>query len=202
MIVAYLRVSTERQHLINQRNEITKFAQARGITIDRWEKEVVSGRCRKEDRNLGRLLKSLKAGDSLIVTELSRLSRTLYDIMSVLNNCLERKITVYSTKDGYAFDDSINSKVLAFAFGLVAEIERNLISLRTREALATRRQEGIRLGRPASYRPKHRLLNEKREHIADLLKQGVPVKTICLRYGFSRSTFYKHWKENKINTPF
>ena len=99
MIVAYLRVSTERQHLINQRNEITKFAQARGMTIDRWEKEVVSGRCRKEDRNLGRLLKSLKSGDSLIVTELSRLSRTLYDIMSVLNNCLERKITVYSTKD-------------------------------------------------------------------------------------------------------
>lgn len=117
MIVAYLRVSTERQHLINQRNEITKFAQARGMTIDRWEKEVVSGRCRKEDRNLGHLLKSLKSGDSLIVTELSRLSRTLYDIMSVLNNCLERKITVYSTKDGYAFDDSINSKVLAFAFG-------------------------------------------------------------------------------------
>ena len=201
MIVAYLRVSTERQHLINQRNEITKFAQARGLTIDRWEKEVVSGRCRKEDRNLGHLLKSLKSGDSLIVTELSRLSRTLYDIMSVLNNCLERKITVYSTKDGYAFDDSINSKVLAFAFGLVAEIERNLISLRTREALATRRQAGIRLGRPANYRPKHQLLNEKRERIADLLKQGVPVKTICLRYGFSRSTFYKHWKENKINPP-
>lgn len=202
MIVAYLRVSTERQHLINQRNEITKFAQARGMTIDRWEKEIISGRCRKEDRNLGHLLKSLKSGDSLIVTELSRLSRTLYDIMSVLNNCLERKITVYSTKDGYAFDDSINSKVLAFAFGLVAEIERNLISLRTREALATRRQAGIRLGRPANYRPKHRLLNEKRECIANLRNQGVSVKTICLRYGFSRSTFYKHWKESKINTPF
>lgn len=200
MIVAYLRVSTERQHLINQRNEIVKFAQARGLTIDRWEKEIVSGCCRKEKRNLGHLLKSLKTGDSLIVTELSRLSRTLYDIMSVLNSCLERKITVYSTKDGYAFDNSINSKVLAFAFGLVAEIERNLISLRTREALATRRQGGVRLGRPVDYRPKHRLLSEERERIGNMLEQGVSVKAVCLQYGFSRSTFYKYWKENRFYT--
>ena len=189
MIVAYLRVSTERQHLINQRNEITKFAQARGMTIDRWEKEVVSGRCRKEDRNLGHLLKSLKSGDSLIVTELSRLSRTLYDIMSVLNNCLERKITVYSTKDGYAFDNSINSKVLAFAFALVAEIEHNLISMRTKEALAHRKSEGVRLGRPPG-KGKQNVLLDNREEISHLLEEGMSVSAVCRIYHVSRETFY------------
>ena len=85
----------------------------------------------------------LRPGDTLVVTELSRLSRTLTEIMSIMGLCLRRQIVLYSTKDGYAFDDSINSKVLCFAFGLAAEIERNLISMRTKEALALRKAEGV-----------------------------------------------------------
>lgn len=192
MNIAYLRVSTERQQVANQREEIIRYARMRGFRIDHWVMETVSGGCRKENRRLGNLLEELREGDVLIVTELSRLSRSLYEIMNILNHCLKSGITLYSTKDGYAFDHSLNSKVLAFAFGLVAEIERNLISLRTREALAVRQRAGARLGRPADYSPKFKLLCEAKNCIEQMLRDGVPVTDICRKYGVSRSTFYKY----------
>lgn len=154
-----------------------------------WVTEVVSGKKKEHDRKLGRLLKSLKKGDILIVTELSRLSRTLLDIMSILHRCLEMNITVYSTKDGYAFDNSINSKVLAFAFALVAEIEHNLISMRTKEALAHRKSEGVRLGRPPG-KGKQNVLLDNREEISHLLEEGMSVSAVCRIYHVSRETFY------------
>ena len=94
MTIAYLRVSTGKQHLENQKEEIEKFAARKNLTVNRWVTEVVSGKKKEHDRKLGRLLKSLKRGDVLIVTELSRLSRTLLDIMSILHRCLEMNITV------------------------------------------------------------------------------------------------------------
>ena len=136
MVVAYLRVSTGKQNLANQQDEIRRFAAAGGIVVDRWVTEVVSGRKNEKERKLGPLLGKMRSGDTLIVTELSRLSRTLTDIMAIMGRCLEHRIVLYSIKEGYAFDDSINSKVLCFAFGLAAEIERNLISMRTKEALS------------------------------------------------------------------
>ena len=159
------------------------------MTVNRWVTEVVSGKKKEHDRKLGRLLKSLKKGDVLIVTELSRLSRTLLDIMSILHRCLEMNITVYSTKDGYAFDNSINSKVLAFAFALVAEIEHNLISMRTKEALAHRKSEGVRLGRPPG-KGKQNVLLDNREEISHLLEEGMSVSAVCRIYHVSRETFY------------
>lgn len=117
MVVAYLRVSTGKQNLANQQDEIRRFAAARGIVVDRWVTEVVSGRKNEKERKLGPLLGKMRSGDTLIVTELSRLSRTLTDIMAIMGRCLERRIVLYSIKEGYAFDDSINSKVLCFAFG-------------------------------------------------------------------------------------
>ena len=126
MTIAYLRVSTGKQHLENQKEEIEKFAARKNLTINRWVTEVVSGKKKENDRKLGRLLKSLKKGDILIVTELSRLSRTLLDIMSILHRCLEMNITVYSTKDGYAFDNSINSKFYII-FGNIEIIKTEII---------------------------------------------------------------------------
>lgn len=139
-----MRVSTEKQHIGNQREEIGRFAERHGLTVDRWVTETASGRKSNRERKLGRVLKRLRRGDTLIVTEISRLSRTLTEIMSIMEQCLRRDIRLFSTKEGYAFDDSINSKVLCFAFGLVAEIERSLISIsmRTKEALAARRADG------------------------------------------------------------
>lgn len=134
MIVAYLRVSTGKQLLENQKNEISAFAQNRNMVIDQWVTEIASGCKQRNDRKLGTLLRRMKKGDSLIVTELSRLSRTLIDIMTIMGTLLQKGVVLYSTKERYSFDNSLNSKVLCFAFGLVAEIERNLISMRTREA--------------------------------------------------------------------
>ena len=189
MIVAYLRVSTSKQNLSNQQDEIRRFAQNRNLSIDRWVMEVVSGKKNKKERKLGSMLKRLKKGDTLIVTELSRLSRTLTDIMAIMGHCLEKNITLYSTKDGYAFDNSINSKVLCFAFGLVAEIERNLISLRTKEALALRRSEGVVLGRRKGSCTKLRLLMDHRNDIVQMLRQGHSIASLCRHYHVSRDTF-------------
>lgn len=189
MIVAYLRVSTSKQHLSNQQDEIERFAQSKSMTVNRWVTEIVSGKKNKKERKLGSVLKKLKEGDTLIVTELSRLSRTLTDIMAIMGQCLEKKITLYSTKDGYAFDNSINSKVLCFAFGLVAEIERNLISMRTREALALRKAEGVILGRRKGSFTKLNILIDNRREVVGMLQNGKTIASICRHYDVSRDTF-------------
>ena len=147
MVIGYLRVSTKKQYPANQQDEIRRFVKSKNWVVDTWVTEVASGKKREQERKLGSLLRKMKPGDTLIVTEISRLSRTLTDVMSIMGKCLEKGINLYTTKEGYAFDNSINSKVLCFAFGLVAEIERNLISMRTKEALALRKAEGKVLGR-------------------------------------------------------
>ena len=129
-VVAYLRVSTEKQFLENQREEIVRFAERNGMSIDKWYTETVSG---SVSSKVSGVLDKMRPGDSLIVTEISRLSRTLLEIMTILNSCIKKGVILYSTKEGYVFQNDINSKVLGFAFGLMAEIERNLISMRTKE---------------------------------------------------------------------
>lgn len=191
MTTAYLRISTEKQHLKNQREEILHFAESRNIDIDRWVTEVVSGRKNGKERKIGGMLRRMNKGDTLIVTELSRLSRTLTDIMSIMGLCLKRGIKLYSTKDEYAFDDSINSKVLCFAFGLVAEIERNLISMRTKEALAVRRAEGVLLGRRKGSCVKQQLLNRRREHLLEMLRNNCSLAKICRTLDVSIKTFHQ-----------
>ena len=195
MIIAYLRVSTEKQNLLNQRSEIERFALQKNINIDRFIMEIASGKKAGKERQLGSLLKKLKKGDTLIVTEISRLSRTLTDIMSIMGKCLEKGIVLHSVKDGYTFDDSINSKVLCFAFGLVAEIERNLISMRTKEALALRRAEGVTLGRKKGSYTKLKILMDNRHTIIKMLKEGKSIITICRHYELSRDTFEKFKKK-------
>ncbi|WP_294596454.1 recombinase family protein [uncultured Rikenella sp.] len=194
-VIAYLRVSTDKQHIENQKDEIRRFAQARDLEIDRWVTETVSGKTRNRDRKLGPLLRSMQGGDTLIVTEISRLSRTLTDLMSILGRCLEKKIVLYSTKEGYVFDNSINSKVLAFAFGLVAELEHNLMSLRTKEALALRKAEGVHIGRPYGTDVKKRILVDNRHTIADMLRQGRTVSHICRTFNVSRTVYYAFRRE-------
>lgn len=198
-VIAYLRVSTEKQHIENQKEEIKKFAAAHNLIIDRWVTETVSGKTQNKDRKLGPLLRSLHSGDILIVTEISRLSRTLTEIMAIMGRCLEKNIILYSTKDGYAFDNSINSKVLAFAFGLVAEIEHNLMSMRTKEALAQRRAEGIHIGRPPGTNVKQRILLDNRKQIAELLRQGHTVNHICRTFNVSRTVYYTFLREYPFN---
>ena len=136
MTYGYIRVSSDKQTVENQRFEINRFCAQEGIEIDGWIEETVSGTKSYTKRRLGKLVKHVGSGDLIICSELSRLGRNLYMIMEILSYCMRRGCKVWTIKDGYRLGDDIQSKVLAFAFGLSAEIERNLISQRTREALA------------------------------------------------------------------
>lgn len=203
MIIGYLRVSTGKQHPENQQDEIKRYAEENGLVIDRWVTEIVSGKKLHSGRKLGRLISRMKKGDTIIVSEVSRLSRTLTDIMTIMGTCLKKGINIYTTKERYRFDDSINSKILCFAFGLVAEIERNLISLRTKEALALRKSEGMVLGRPKGSSPKLNILIENCEEVDELLASGATVRSICRKFGVSKDTWYKyrHLQNSNGNTP-
>lgn len=194
MIIAYVRVSTSKQHPANQEEEIRRFAESRNMVIDRYVSEVVSGKTGERNRKLGLVLRRMKRGDTLIVTEVSRLSRRLAEIMSIMSRCVDKGINLYTTKEGYAFDNTINSKVLCFAFGLVAEIERSLISMRTKEALMLRKSEGVVLGRKKGSCTKMPILIKNKRNIIELINSGVKIGDICRRYGVSRDTFGKFRK--------
>ncbi len=121
MVYAYIRVSTDKQTVENQRFEVQKFATEKGLVIDKWVSEKVSGTKIANDRKLGPLLKRMKKGDTLIITEISRLGRNLMGIMSMLHLCMIKETCVLTVKERYELGNNINSKVLAFAFGLSAE---------------------------------------------------------------------------------
>ena len=192
MTIGYLRVSTGKQNPENQRDEIRRFALEKGVGIDLWVTETVSGRTSYMKRKLGKQLKRMRKGDTLIVTEVSRLSRSLTEIMAIMGNCLEKHVNIYTTKERYTFDDSINSKVLCFAFGLVAEIERNLISMRTKEALALKKAEGVRLGRRPGSNVQIQKIKDNSPRIEDWLSGGMSVARMCRKIGVSRNTWYKY----------
>lgn len=132
MIYGYIRVSTDRQTVENQRFEINEFCKKQELIVDKWIEETISGKKDYRDRTLGKLMKKMKKDDIIICSELSRLGRNLLMIMEILNICLNAEVQVWTIKDNYRLGSDINSKVLAFAFGLSAEIERNLISQRTK----------------------------------------------------------------------
>ena len=196
MVVAYLRVSTEKQFLANQREELLRLAEKNGLQIDKWYTETVSGSVRSKDRKLSGVLNRMQRGDSLIVTEISRLSRTMLEIMTILNSCIKKEIVLYSTKEGYVFQNDMNSKVLGFAFGLMAEIERNLISMRTKEALARRRQEGVKLGRKKGTCPAMRVLRENKRRLIKDAQRGVSCSELARQMGVSRTTMHRFLKCN------
>ena len=145
MVYAYIRVSQDRQNTENQRFEILKFADQRKLVVDEWVEETVSGTKSVWSRKLGHLIADLGAEDLLITTELSRLGRSLMEVMSVLHDLMRRNVKVFTIKEQYELGDNINSKVPAFAFSLSAEIERQLISQRTKEAMARKKAGGATL---------------------------------------------------------
>jgi DNA invertase Pin-like site-specific DNA recombinase len=194
MIYGYIRVSTDKQTVENQRFEINQFCERNVLVVDKWIEETISGAKNIEDRKLGKLLKRMKKGDILICSELSRLGRNLLMIMGILNECMNRDIQVWTIKDNYRLGSDINSKVLAFAFGLSAEIERNLISQRTKEALARKRAEGVVLGRPKGSKSSKTKLTGQEKKIAELLTKKVSYSAIGRILGVHRltvSTFVK-----------
>jgi putative DNA-invertase from lambdoid prophage Rac len=189
-IVAYLRVSTDQQDLENQRFEIKRYIEHAGIKqAIMWTEDVASGTRKAHDRNLGGVLDSLESGDTLIVSEVSRLARRVLPVMNIIQNCIDRGVTIVAVKEGYTFGNDINSKVIAFAFGIAAEIERNMISARTKEALARKRSEGVRLGRPTgSTKPEHYKLHGNDKVIVRYMDKGVSYSAIARLLDVNRKT--------------
>lgn len=200
MTYGYIRVSSDKQTVENQRFEIDQFCAKEGLKVDGWIEETASGAKAYSKRRLGRLLKHMHKGDMMICSELSRLGRNLLMIMEILSFCMQRECKVWTIKDGYRLGDDIQSKVLAFAFGLSAEIERNLISQRTREALKRVRAEGKRIGRPPGKksRPELYLLYGKDEYITRALQRGVSQKLIAEKLHCSRATLRRYLTENVL----
>lgn len=198
MIYGYIRVSTDKQTVDNQRYEINQFCDRQEMVIEKWIEETISGTKNVEDRKLGKLLKRMKKGDILICSELSRLGRNLLMIMGILNECMNKDIQVWTIKDNYRLGSDINSKVLAFAFELSAEIERNLISQRTKEALARKKTERVVLGRPKGKKSSKTKLTGKEQKIKELLDKKVSYSAIGRILGVHRLTLSAFVK-SKIN---
>ncbi len=194
MRYGYIRVSSDKQTVENQRFEIEQFCLREGMSVDGWIEETVSGTKPYSKRQLGKLLKHVGAGDMIICSELSRLGRSLYMIMEILSYCMRRGCVVWTIKDGYRLGDDIQSKVLAFAFGLSAEIERNLISQRTREALARIKAEGKHIGRPKGRKTSREALSLYRHesYIRRALQDGYSKHRIALRLHCSRNTLNRY----------
>ena len=198
MYYGYIRVSSDKQTVENQRFEINKFVKERNIIIEGWIEETISGVKNYKKRELGRLLEKIHCGDIIICSELSRLGRSLFMIMEILNICMEKGCKVWTIKDNYRLGENIESKVLAFAFGLSAEIERNLISQRTKEALARKKAEGIVLGRPKGRKSSKTKLTGKTDYIISMLNQGVNKTKVCRMLKISRNTLYRFIYNEKI----
>ena len=194
MIYGYIRVSTEQQHLENQTHEIRTFAENNGITIDKWVEETISSRKPLNERKLGSLLKKLKKDDILIATELSRLGRNLLEVMGILQQCLEKECQIWTLKENYRLGADIQSKVLAFAFSLASEIERQLISDRTRESLKRVKAEGKHIGRPRG--STYRKLAKKHNKIKELLDKHVSKAEIARLLGCDWNTLHRYIKES------
>jgi len=204
MVYGYIRVSTDKQTVENQRFEITRFCKTNKLKIDKWIEEKISGTKAVDKRLLGSLLSMVKADDLIICSELSRLGRSFFMIMSILSDCMQRGIKIWTIKDNYRLGDDIQSKVLAFAFSLSAEIERNLISQRTKEAMARCKAMGMKLGNRQIKYKKVKLTGKEKE-IRKMLREGKSSVEIGKRFNVHPQTvriFIKErltkWKLKKL----
>ena len=198
MIYGYIRTSTDKQNNENQRFEIEKFAENNSIRVDKWVQETISSRKNLDERKLGFLLKKIKQDDIIIASELSRLGRNLLQIMSILHHCMNIGCQVWTIKDNYKLGADIQSKVLAFAFGLSAEIERNLISQRTKRCLDRLRAEGKHIGRKKGSKNKLTKLTGKDGLIKTLLSQNIQKKQIAKILKVNYTTLYRFMKNEKL----
>lgn len=175
-VIGYIRVSTGEQELANQRYSILEWANGRGLQVTFIE-ETVSGMTSYKKRQLGKVIEEIQGGDIIIVSELSRLGRSMVEVISLLSDLAKKGVRVYAVKGGYSFDGSIQSKILSTLLAIVGEVERDLISQRTKEALARKKKEGVKLGRPKG--PGKSKLDDKRDEIRILHEKKVSVASMA-----------------------
>lgn len=194
MIYGYIRVSTDLQNTENQKHEIELYCRNHDIKINKWVEEVISSRKPLSERKLGKLLRHIKKDDILITTEISRLGRNLLEVMTILQNCLEKGCQIWTLKENYRLGSDIQSKILAFAFSLASELERQLISERTKNSLQRLKDEGKKLGRPFGF--SYRKLTEKHDKIKELLDKGITKAEIARLLDCSWITLHRYINAN------
>ena len=194
--VAYLRVSTLDQDIGKNKADILHFANHHDLGKVNFVEEIASGRKHWRERQIAQVVENLQAGDAIIVAELSRLGRSMLECMEILALAMRKSIRVYAVKGSWQLDDSIQSKIIALAFAMAAEIERDLISQRTREALRFRKQQGIALGRPKG--PGKSKLDAFRPEIESLLANGSTQKFVAQRYHTTQANLHNWLKKHGL----
>ncbi len=197
--IAYLRVSTLEQDLEKNKADLLYLANEKDLGKVHFVEETVSGKLSWKKRKIARILDELGEGDHLLVSELSRIGRSMLEIMEVLSIAMEKKIKVYAVKGDWQLNDSLQSKIMAMVFSMAAEIERDLISKRTKEALRVRKANGMKLGRPKG--PGKSKLDPFRPEIEALLNNGATQKFIAQRYNTTPANLYNWMKKRGIKKP-
>ena len=197
--VGYLRVSTQDQDIEKNKIDILKLANSKKLGHVEFVKEVISGKVPWRKRSIAQVLNDLAKGDSIILSELSRLGRSMLECMEILSIAMEKGINIYAIKGNWQLEDSIQSKIVAMAFSMAAEIERDLISQRTKEALRVKKAAGVKLGRPKGIGKSK--LDPYRPEIEALLVNGSTKRFIAKRYNTSDANLYKWLRKHGIKTP-
>ena len=201
MIYGYIRVSTSSQTVENQKIQIKNYCREKRLHNVIWFSETISGTKMPEKRKLGELLKAAKDGDTIIVTEVSRLGRSMMMIMNVLDECLRNGVKVVAIKENFVLDNSIACKALMFAFGLSAEIERTLISERTKAGLERARKRGKKIGRALGEKPRRFKLTPYKARIRRYMKEGRSLNSMAKEFGVRWTTMRNFCKVNIFVKP-
>ena len=194
--IAYLRVSTDAQDLQKNKAAILHLANEKNLGKVRWVEETVSGRISWKKRKIAGVIEELTTGDTLIVSELSRLGRSMLECMEILSIASDKGVHLYAVKGNWQLDNSIQSKIIAMAFSMAAEIERDLLSQRTKEALAARKRAGKKLGRPRGVGKSK--LDPYRVEIESMLNNGVTQKYIAEQFGTTEANLSLWLKKHGV----
>ncbi len=198
MIYAYVRVSSEKQTRDNQSFAIKEYEKLNKVMVDKWIEETISSRKPLKKRALGELLEIIGTGDSIIVTEISRLARNLYELAAILQHAIDKGVDVISIKENYHFKNDIQSKVMAYTFGIASEIEREIISTRTKMCMAKLKQQNVKLGRPFGAKNKKLKLAKNTEKILNYLSQGISQAQIARMLDVDATTVCRFLKQTEL----
>ena len=196
--IAYLRVSTQDQDTEKKKIDILKFANEKNFGHVEFVEEKISGTKSWKDRKVKQIIDELSDGDRLIVPELSRLGRSMVDIMSCISAAKEKGIFIFDVKNGFELNGRFQGELMAMIFSIAAQIERDLISARTKEGLRSARAQGKLLGRPKG--PGKSKLDEFKPEIIALLNNGSPKTFIARRYKTTVPNLYNWLKKNEVDT--
>lgn len=196
-VVGYLRVSTMSQDLEKNKADILAYANDHRLGNVDFVEEIVSGKVSWKRRRIKEVIDSLGKDDWIIVAELSRLGRSMLEIMEIISEAKRKEINIYAIKNNWTLNGTIESKILLMVFSMASEIERDLISARTREGLKAIKASGVKLGRPKG--PGKSKLDPHKDEILALLRDGVPKKVVARRYGTAIVNLYNWILKNKLD---